>query len=93
VRDEIGQYEQQNVRPFGVNPASVDQHAAYAGKLGLPFPLLSDANRAIARAYHALNLTRGISRSVYLIDRGGTILFSAPGAPGAEISLESLGGS
>jgi thioredoxin-dependent peroxiredoxin len=90
VRDEIGQYEQHDVRPFGVNPASVEQHAAYAQKLGLPFPLLSDPDRAIARAYHALNLTRGISRSVYLVDRGGTILFSAPGAPGADVSLESL---
>lgn len=93
MRDEIGQYRQNDVRPFGVNPASVDQHAAYADKLGLPFPLLSDPDRAIARAYHVLNLTRGISRSVYLIDRGGTILFSAPGAPGADVSLESLAGS
>lgn len=93
MRDEIGQYRQYDVRPFGVNPASVDQHAAYADKLGLPFPLLSDPDRAIARAYHALNLTRGISRSVYLIDLGGTILFSAPGAPGADVSLESLAGS
>jgi Peroxiredoxin len=90
VRDEIEQYRQHDVRPFGVNPASVEQHAAYARKLALPFPLLSDPDRTIAKAYHALNLTRGISRSVYLIDRGGQILFSSPGAPGAAISLEHL---
>lgn len=93
MRDEIGQYEGNNVRPFGINPASVEQHTAYARKLGLPFPLLSDPDRAIASAYHAVNMMRGISRSVYLIDRGGTILFSAPGAPGADVSLESLGGA
>ena len=90
MRDEIEQYRQHDVRPFGVNPASVDQHAAYARKLALPFPLLSDPDRAIAKAYHALNPMRGISRSVYLIDRGGQILFSSPGAPGAGISLEHL---
>ena len=90
MRDEIGQYQLQDVRPFGVNPASVEQHAAYARKLGLPFPLLSDPGRQIATAYHAVNPMRGISRSVYLIDRGGIIRFSASGAPGADVSLESL---
>lgn len=93
MRDEIGQYQQHNVRPFGVNPATVERHTAYARKLALPFPLLSDAGLAIAKAYHAVNAMRGVSRSVYLIDRGGLILFSAPGAPGADISLESLAGS
>lgn len=90
MRDEIEQYQRVGVRPFGVNGASVEQHAAYARKLGLPFPLLSDPGLAISKAYHAVNALRGISRSVYLIDRDGTILFSASGAPGADVSLESL---
>jgi peroxiredoxin Q/BCP len=90
VRDEIEQYQRYDVRPFGVNPASVDRHAAYARKLALPFPLLSDPDMAIAKAYHAVNLTRGVSRSVYLIARGGRILFSASGAPGSDVSLEHL---
>jgi thioredoxin-dependent peroxiredoxin len=91
VRDEIEQYRRQHVRPFGLNPVSVEQHAAYAARLALPFPLLSDPGAAIARAYGATTLLRTIARSVYLIDRGGVILFSSPGAPGADISLEGLG--
>jgi peroxiredoxin Q/BCP len=91
VRDEIQTYTSHNIRPFGVNPASVQSHAGYAEKLGLPFPLLSDPNLDISQAYGALKPDgRGIARSVYLIDRGGQILYSQAGAPGAELVLEAL---
>ncbi len=92
MRDEIEQYRQKQVQPFGINPATPEQHAAYADKLGLPFPLLSDPGLTIARAYGAANMLRMISRSVVLVDRDGTVLFSSPGSPGADISLEKLEG-
>jgi len=92
VRDEIQAYTERNIRPSGVNPASVERHAAYAAKLGLPFPLLSDPDNAISRAYGSLKpLIPGIARSVCLIDRDGTVLYTQAGAPGAAIILESLG--
>jgi thioredoxin-dependent peroxiredoxin len=92
VRDEIQSYRDHDVRPFGVNPASAERHAAYAAKLALPFPLLSDPEHAISRAYGSLKplLLPGIARSVCLIDRDGTVLYSQSGAPGAAIILESL---
>jgi len=93
VRDEIQSYRDHDVRPFGVNPASAERHSAYAAKLGLPFPLLSDPDQAISRAYGSVKpLLPGIARSVCLIDRDGTVLYSQSGAPGAEIILESLEG-
>jgi peroxiredoxin len=91
VRDEIERYRRCDVLPFGVNPASVERHADYAGRLKLPFPLLSDAGLAISRAYGAVRtLPKGISRSVVLVDRDGTVLYSQSGAPGAELSLEGV---
>jgi peroxiredoxin Q/BCP len=91
VRDEIQSYRDHDVRPFGVNPASAERHSAYAAKLGLPFPLLSDPDQAISRAYGSVKpLLPGIARSVCLIDRDGTVLYTQAGAPGAEIILESL---
>jgi peroxiredoxin len=91
VRDEIQIYREHDVRPFGVNPASVRSHGAYAAKLGLPFPLLSDQGLGISRAYGTLKPDgTGIARSVCLIDRDGRILYSQAGAPGANIILESL---
>jgi peroxiredoxin len=87
-------YTDNDIRPFGVNPASAERHAAYAAKLGLPFPLLSDPDHAISGAYRSLKpLLPGIARSVCLIDRDGTVLYTQAGAPGAAIILESLGAS
>ena len=92
MRDEIQSYTNHDIRPFGVNPASVERHTAYAEKLDLPFPLLSDPDRAISAAYGTLKpIVPGISRSVCLIDRDGTVLYTQAGAPGAAIILESLG--
>jgi peroxiredoxin len=91
VRDEIQTYTDHQIRPFGVNPAPVESHASYAGKLGLPFPLLSDPHLEISRAYGTLKPDgRGIARSVCLIDQDGRVLYSQAGAPGAVIVLEGL---
>ena len=91
MRDEIETFTSHDIRPFGVNPASVESHANYADKLGLPFPLLSDTNLAISRAYGSLKPDgRGVSRSVCLIDRNGLVLYSQAGAPGAELVVERL---
>jgi len=70
------------IQPFGVNPAGVESHAAYVQKLGFNFPLLSDPDRAIARAYHALKDDgKGIQRTVYVVSRDGRIAFAQRGAP------------
>lgn len=91
MRDEIDQYRQSNVRPFGVNPAAPDKHAGYVERLQLPFVLLSDPAYEAARAYNAtLPWKLGITRTVYLIGQDGNVLYSARGAPGAEIVLEGL---
>ena len=91
MRDEIEAYTERNIRPFGVNPASVESHAAYAARLGLPFPLLSDPGLRIATAYGTVKPNgAGIARSVCLIDRDGRVLYSQAGAPGADVILDGL---
>ena len=71
-----------SIQPFGVNPAGIESHAGYVQKLHFNFPLLSDPDRAIARAYHALkDDDRGIQRSVYVVNRDGTVAFARRGAP------------
>lgn len=92
MRDEIQAYTDHDIRPFGVNPASAERHAAYAARLGLPFPLLSDPEHAISAAYGSLKpVLPGIARSVCLIERDGTVLYTQSGAPGAAVILEDLG--
>lgn len=91
MRDEIDRYLDSEVRPFGVNPAPVASHAAYAAKLRLPFVLLSDPGLDVSRAYGALRPDGvSVARSVCLVDRDGLVRYSQAGAPGASIILESL---
>lgn len=79
------------MQPFGVNPAGVDAHDRYATKLKLPFPLLSDPDRDVTGAFGALKADgKKTQRSVVLLDRDGTVLFAARGAPGAKEVLASL---
>ena len=81
------------MQPLGVNPAGAESHASYARKLGLPFPLLSDADRAIAAAYRAVKPDgRGIQRTVYGIRSDGTIAFAARGAPLPNDIVAAFGG-
>ena len=91
MRDDLPLFTSHQIRPFGVNPASAESHAGYAARLRLPFPLLSDPDLDIARAYGALRpdgLT--ISRSVVVIERDGSVVYSQAGSPGAAIVLEAL---
>jgi hypothetical protein len=82
VRDEIKAFEQAGIQPYGVNPAGVESHWQYAEKMGFNFPLLSDPDRAMARAYQALKEDdRGIVRTAYVIARDGRIAFARRGAP------------
>jgi thioredoxin-dependent peroxiredoxin len=84
-------FGEQGVQPLGVNPAGVESHAGYAAKLELGFPLISDYDRAIARAYGALKEDgRGIQRTVYGIGRDGTIAFATRGAPPPSELLAAL---
>ena len=79
------------VQPLGVNPASVESHAKYAAKFNFGFPLLSDPDRAIARAYVALKDDgRGIQRTVYLIGADGLVRFGMRGAPSPAEVLAAL---
>lgn len=90
-------FERAGMQPFGVNPASPDSHRSYVDKMRFNFPLLSDPDRAIARAYQALKEDdKGIARTVYVVGTDGTIRYAQRGAPPvddivAAVSAEGLG--
>ena len=78
-------FQRAGMQPFGVNPANLDSHRKYVEKMKFNFPLLSDPDRAIARAYHAIKLDgTGIARTVYVVGRDGTVRFAQRGAPPPE---------
>ncbi len=61
--------------------------------MGFPFPLLSDAQREVATLYRALKEDgKSIQRTVYIIDKGGTIRYAKRGMPSNGELLEVLRG-
>jgi len=62
------------VRYFGASVDSPETNARFARSLGLPFPILSDATKAIARAYGVLSVTGYASRWTFYIGVDGRIL-------------------
>ncbi len=92
MRDELTEFRRAGAQPLGVNPAGVESHASYARAMRFGFVLLSDPDRAIARAYGALKEDgRGIQRTVYAIRPDGIIAFAVRGAPPAAEILSALG--
>jgi peroxiredoxin Q/BCP len=91
VRDEQTEYHSKGVTTLGVNPASVAAHERYTEQFRFNFPLLSDPDRAVARAYRVLKPDgRGILRTVYLVGTDGRIRFAQRGAPPVDTILAAL---
>ena len=56
----------------GVSLDSVDSHKKFAEKYHLPFPLISDEEKRIAKAYGVLRDTgTSTNRVTFLIDKNG----------------------
>jgi len=84
---------------LGISVDSWHANEAFAHKLGLSFPLLSDFQREISAAYGVLNAEKGYSgRAVFVVDRQGRVAYRdvspAPGdleqAPDVDRVFEAL---
>ena len=92
MRDDQAEFRKFDVLTLGVNPASIASHEKYVEGFRFNFPLMSDPDRAVTKAYHALKPDgKGIQRTVYLIARDGTIAFAQRGAPPTDAILAPLG--
>jgi peroxiredoxin Q/BCP len=73
-RDNYAEVEKYDAVIVGVSADSVDSHDRFRDRHNLPFPLVSDPDKAIVRAYDAdglLGLTT--ARVTYVIDKEGVI--------------------
>ena len=75
------QFREKGAVVLGVSKDSVASHKKFEEKHGLPFPLLSDEEKAVIRAYDVWKekksfgkTTMGVVRTTYLIDENGVIV-------------------
>lgn len=79
-RDALPDFSSANARVIGVSRDSLKSHQRFAEKQGLNFPLLSDAEEKLCRAFDVIQLKKlygkeslGVERSTFLIDPEGVI--------------------
>jgi peroxiredoxin Q/BCP len=74
LRDLYAPLAAAGVRVAGVSPQSAPSHAAFAAKYALPFTLLCDPDKVLARAYGVVGpFGFGIRRASFLISQAGLI--------------------
>lgn len=80
-RDSFGDFRKNGMIVLGVSKDDAKSHAKFQEKYSLPFPLLSDTDTNVIKAYEAWGLKKymgkeymGIMRVTYVIDEAGKIL-------------------
>ena len=80
--DLYPQFREKGAVVLGVSRDSVESHKRFEEKYGLPFPLLSDPERKVMKAYDVLKekknssgkVSTSVVRTTYLIDENGVII-------------------
>ena len=79
-----------NVQYFAASVDSVDANRTFAASLGVPYPILSDPTKEVARAYGVLAASGFASRWTFYIGSDGRILDIdkkvSPSSHGADVA-------
>jgi peroxiredoxin Q/BCP len=79
IRDTFGEFKGLNVTVFGVSFDTVESHKNFIAKYKLPFVLLADTDKSVAKLYGvADDSSRFASRATFVIDKTGKIVFVDP---------------
>jgi peroxiredoxin len=82
VRDNFKMYEGLDVQPLGISVDSLYVLARFRAEQSLNFPLLSDFNREVSKAYDSLyeefsyGMKHVSKRSAFLIDKNGIVQYA-----------------
>lgn len=73
-RDDYKLYEDKGAAVIGVSLDSVESHSKFSEKYKLPFPILSDKSKEVAKTYGVLGIGGLVAKRVtFIIDKNGKI--------------------
>ncbi len=74
-RDHLAGFETLGVEILAINPQSLKSHEAFVKENHFPFPLLSDRDRSVCRAYGTVGFLGVIQRSLVLVGQDRRIRY------------------
>jgi peroxiredoxin Q/BCP len=74
--EDLNEFEQLGAAVLCLSPQDVASHEEFRAAQGLRLPLLSDTDKAVGRAYGILGPLGFYRRSIFVVDRVGTIRFA-----------------
>ncbi len=92
IRDHLPQFENDELRTVAISVGPSPTHKVWSSAQGFLFPILADfwPHGRVAEEYGVFDAQRGIAnRGTFLIDRDGTVLFSAMVGPGEARTAET----
>jgi peroxiredoxin Q/BCP len=72
-RDRADDFAALDATVVGISAQDLDSHRGFIEKNSLTVPLLSDVDKAVAKAYSAFSSRLGIKRAVIVIDEQGVV--------------------
>lgn len=96
IRDDWEAFSATDAAVFGISIDSPFVNAKFAEENKLPFPLLSDFNRDVARMYGVLHedlfgMKDVAKRSVFVIDESGTVVYdSVSDDPKVQVDFDAI---
>lgn len=89
-RDNFDWFGDIGIRVIAINPQSMDSHTAFATKHKLPFPVVSDADGEVCRAYKARSFLGTTRRALVLIGRDGKVKWSDSNFPIFHLTADDI---
>ena len=78
-RDSYKPYQDKGAVVIGISVDSVESHSKFSQKYNLPFSILSDSSKQVARAYGVLGIGGFLAKRVtFIINKEGTITHIFP---------------
>jgi len=89
-RDNLDVFRGLGVDVLAVNPQPLASHRSFAAKHDLPFPLCSDPDKTVCKAYGATGLLGMTKRALFLVDRQGVVRYRQVDLPIFRRTAEEL---
>jgi peroxiredoxin Q/BCP len=91
IRDHFDLLSNNDTVVFGINPQDSVSHKKFIDKYDLPFPLLVDRDGVVVSTYGCRG-SLATKRTVYGINKEGTIVFARRGMPSVQEVLRAFEG-